>query len=63
MNKADLKKISIGRGRNAFDCVVDELNVMQRLEHSNVSWLHEIIDDPSKEDIYLVTEYHSKGSL
>ena len=63
MNKNELKKIQIGRGRNAFDCVVDELKVMKRLEHSNVSWLHEIIDDPKNEDIYLVTEFHSKGSL
>ena len=25
--------------------------------------MHEIIDDDKKDDIYLVTEYHSKGSL
>ena len=26
-------------------------------------WLHEIIDDPKRDNIYLVTEYHSAGSL
>jgi serine/threonine protein kinase len=37
---------------------------LQRLEHPNIIWLHEIIDDPLKDDyIYLVAEYHSKGSL
>jgi serine/threonine protein kinase len=37
---------------------------LQRLEHPNIIWLLEIIDDPLKDDyIYLVTEYHSRGSL
>lgn len=36
---------------------------MQRLEHPNIIFLHEIIDPPKKDDIYLVTEFHSKGSL
>jgi len=63
MNKKDLQKKKVGRDKTAYDCVLDELNVMQRLEHTNIIWLHEIIDDPSKASIYLVTEYHSKGSL
>lgn len=33
------------------------------MEHPNIIWLHEIIDDAYKQDIYLVTEYHSKGSV
>jgi len=33
------------------------------LEHPNIIWLHEIIDDPTKNDIYLVTQYHSRGSI
>ena len=36
---------------------------MKTLEHPNVIWLHEIIDDPSSDYLYLVTEYHSNGSL
>ena len=63
MNKKELRSKAIGNGRNAYDCVLDELNVMQRLEHPNIIWLHEIIDDPKKDSIFLVTEYHSKGSL
>ena len=26
-------------------------------------WLHEIIDDPNKKDLILVTEYYTGGSL
>ena len=26
-------------------------------------WLYEIIDDPNKNDLYLVTEYYNRGSL
>ena len=54
---------SAGGGKSAYDCVLDELLVLQRLEHPNIIWLHEIIDDKKKDHIYLVTEYHSKGSL
>lgn len=43
--------------------VMEELKVLQRLEHPNIIYLHEIIDDPSREFIYLITEFHSKGSL
>ena len=37
--------------------------MLKRLAHPNILWLQEIIDDPKKDNIYLVTEYHSKGSL
>ena len=63
MNKKALRKKSTGNGKNAYDCVIEELKVMQRLEHPNIIWLHEIIDDLKKDDIFLVTEFHSKGSL
>ena len=57
MNKKLLRK------NNAYDCVLEELKVLQRLEHPHIIWLYEIIDDPKKDDLFLVTEYHSKGSL
>ena len=63
MNKKALKSKPGGKGRSAYDCVLDELKVLKRLEHPNIIWLHEIIDDENKQDIYLVTEYHSKGSI
>jgi serine/threonine protein kinase len=63
MNKDKLKKIKQGKDRNAYDCVKDELKVLERLDHPNVIFLREIIDDPHHPDIYLIMEYHSKGSL
>ena len=43
--------------------MIEELKVLKTLEHPNVIFLHEIIDDDQRKDICLVTEYHSKGSL
>lgn len=64
MNKNALKNKKSGtQGKNAYDCVLEELKVLERLEHPNIIYLHEIIDDNRKEEIYLVTEYHSRGSL
>ena len=33
------------------------------MSHPNAVWLHEIIDDPSDGNIYIVTEFYSQGSL
>ena len=63
MNKEMLKQRKASEGKTAYDCVLEELQVLQRLEHPNIIWLHEIINDEKKPDIYLVTEYHSKGSI
>lgn len=54
---------SFGKGKSAYDCVIEELKVLKGLEHPNVIWLHEIIDADNKEHIYLVTEFHERGSL
>ena len=48
MNKKSLKSKSAGQGRSAYDCVLDELVVLKRLEHPNIIYLHEIIDDENK---------------
>lgn len=63
MNKAELKKRRYGKSKSAYDAVLEELNVLQSIEHPNVIWLHEIINDDSHEDLYIVTEYYSGGSL
>ena len=63
MNRKSLQKKSFGRGCNAYDCVKEELKILERLEHPNIIWLHEIIDDPKRDHIYLVFEYHTHGSL
>lgn len=63
MDKDHLMRKQAGQGKNAYDCVMEELKVLQRLEHPNIIWLHEIINDPKKSKIYLVTEWQKKGSL
>jgi len=63
MNKKQLQQRKVGKGKNAYDCILEELKVLQRLEHPHIIFLHEIIDDDKKDNIYLVTEYHSRGSL
>lgn len=63
MSKRFLKGRICGPKKTAYDCVVEELKVLQRLQHPNIIFLHEIIDDPNKDNLYLVTEYHSNGSL
>jgi serine/threonine protein kinase len=63
MNKVELKKKTVGRGQNAYMYVIEELKVLQRLQHPNIIYLHEIIDDPKKDYIYLITQYYSTGSL
>ena len=63
MDKQYLKWKKVGKGKTAYDCVLEELEVLQRLEHPHIIFLHEIIDDDKKDKIYLITEYHSRGSL
>lgn len=64
MNKRDLQKRKFGNlGRSAYDAILDELKVLKMLEHPNVIWLEEIIDDVDGVDIHLVTDFHTNGSL
>ena len=63
MNKKELQKKINGNGKSAYESVIEELQVLQLLEHPNVIWLNEIIDDPKKDKLYVVTEWYSKGSL
>jgi len=48
---------------NAYQSVIEELKVLKMLNHPNVIWLNEIIDDPKKDKLYVVTEWLNKGSL
>ena len=62
MNKKDLRRRRFGTSqRTAYDSAMDELSVLEQLQHPNIIWLHEIIEDC--DHIYIVTEYYTKGSL
>ena len=42
---------------------MQELEILQTLDHPNILWLHEIIDSPKKDHLYFVTEFHINGSI
>ena len=42
---------------------IAEMEILKSLVHANVVKLHEIIDDPMKNKIYLVMDYFSGGTL
>ena len=63
MNKEKLQAMKQLSGNTGYDCVISEMKVLQKLEHPNIMWLHEIIDDPNKKELYLVTEFYKGGSL
>ena len=47
----------------AYDQVKEELKVLERMDHPNVIFLHEVIDDPKGSNIYLVTDFYPNGSI
>lgn len=51
------------RKKKAYECLLEELKVLKTLDHPNIIFLNEVIDDPKKDSIFLVNEYHSNGSL
>ena len=46
MNKLKLKKMRLPNGLSGYDMVKKELEVLERLDHNNIIWLEEVIDDP-----------------
>ena len=60
IKRCKLKTIGIdGTIKNS----VNEMDVLKSLVHTNIVKLHEIIDDPLKNKIYLVMDYLSGGTL
>lgn len=57
MCKKELKK------KKAYLCLLEELKVLKTLSHPNIIYLNEVINDPNKDSVFLVNEYHSNGSL
>eukprot|EP00672_Neobodo_designis_P020723 CAMPEP_0174851736 /NCGR_PEP_ID=MMETSP1114-20130205/23641_1 /TAXON_ID=312471 /ORGANISM="Neobodo designis, Strain CCAP 1951/1" /LENGTH=347 /DNA_ID=CAMNT_0016086291 /DNA_START=207 /DNA_END=1246 /DNA_ORIENTATION=+ len=54
--------LNAARRRRLAD-VAREVNVMKRLRHRNIVALHEVIDDPAHDAMYLVLQYVEHGPL
>ena len=63
MNVTLLRNKNFGPNKTAYDAIKQELKVLKTLEHPNTIYLYEIIENPKKDELYLITEYYSKGSL
>jgi [calcium/calmodulin-dependent protein kinase] kinase len=63
LNKSILKRIHKGPGRNAYMAVLKEIAIWKKLYHPHVVQLFEVIDDPHRDKLYLITEYLEKGPI
>ena len=57
------KKYFAGKNLTAYDQIKEELKVLRIMEHPNVIFLREVIDDPDNDYFYLVTDFYSSGSI
>ena len=62
MQRSVLKRIRQGKG-SAYDGALREIAIMKRLSHPNVVQLHEVIDDPDRDELYLVMELVTGSTL
>lgn len=46
-----------------FDNVMQEIDIMQKLDHPNVIRMHEMIDDEEDKNLFLVIDYAANGQL
>jgi [calcium/calmodulin-dependent protein kinase] kinase len=63
VNKEALKKRRKMGGGNAFQDVQREIAIWQKLDHDYCVRLHEVIDDPEAEELYMVTDFMSGGPI
>lgn len=48
--------------QNALD-IQQEISIMKSLQHPNILRLYDVIDDPNKNKVYLITEFCQQGDL
>jgi len=62
VKRSVLKRIRHGKG-TALDSALREIAIMKKLSHPNVVQLIEVIDDPERDELYLVMEFVTGGTL
>jgi len=63
MNKKRLKKKRMGRFSTALQTAQKEIAVWKKLRHPNVVSLHDVVDDPASDRLYLVSDFVNGGPL
>ena len=63
MNKKRLKKKRMGRFSTALSAAQKEIAVWKKLRHPNVVSLHDVVDDPASDRLYLVSDFVNGGPL
>eukprot|EP00494_Astrolonche_serrata_P033670 UN33939 len=46
-----------------FDSVLREITIMKKIKHPNIVMLHEVLDDPKNNELFLVMEFVSGGTI
>lgn len=52
-SKSLLKKRRLGQQSDKFAALQNEIAIMKRLRHPNVIQLHEVIDDPMRDELFV----------
>jgi hypothetical protein len=68
INRSLLNKVKRdSRGRpmkvNQIGLVMKEVAILKKLSHENVVQLHEVIDDPTDEKLFMIFEYVERGAV
>eukprot|EP01083_Nonionella_stella_P155139 500756_1 len=67
LNKSILRRKRILRKNkppsNMLENIFREIAIMKKLDHPNVLQIHEVIDDPSNDKLYMVIDYMDSGSV
>lgn len=64
MKKKHLSKKRFGmRKATALDDILREISIMKKLHHRNILHLHEVINDPKEDRLFLVIEYADGGPV
>lgn len=50
-----------GRDNSSLDLIKEEIAIMKKLSHNNLVSLHEVLDDPEEDSLYMVMDMCKKG--
>jgi [calcium/calmodulin-dependent protein kinase] kinase len=63
LNKKTLEWKFVSKNTTAYQNIMDEINILKKLDHENVVKLVEVIDQLDDDTIYIVMEYLESKSL